>query len=904
MSYETRDVFQAWLRHGRALALALTAAVVAACSGQGDGSVGVGTGQDPDPVAPDFPIAYTKGPLNDADDELQVNTDLRDILRFAVGTDLYVRDRASPTAPERNVSMRFTEGTGDVSGVEISSDGRKVLFAMRGPVDEGLALDDPLQPKWNIWEYELATDRLRRLIVSDLTAQQGHDLSPHYLPDGRIIFASTRQQTAKAILINDGKPQYDARDEDREEPAFVLHVMRDDGRDEFKQVSFNQSSDYEPTVLDNGKVLFSRWDHAGSVNGIHLYQMNPDGTELELLYGAESHLTGTNNGTVQFVSAREMLDGRIMAILRPFDHPELGGAITIIDAKTYVENTQPVASSPGMPGPAQTAATPNQVRTDLEPSPGGRFSSAFPLWDGTGRVLTTWSICRLEEPDPANPTDPTAVIYRPCTPERLAATNPAPVVAPPLYGVWMYDPQTQTQQPIVIGQEGVIISDIVAAQPRRNPLFIPDKLPGVDFDADLAAEEVGIINIRSVYDLDGMASLDGTTTVDIAAIANPVVTPPANRPARFLRIEKAVAIPDEDTVDLDDTAFGPSIQQGMREVIGYAPIEPDGSVRVKVPANVALAVSVLDGNSRRIRARHQNWIQVVPGQELTCNGCHRPTSGLSHGRSTAFNAVYAGAPSTGMAFPGSVATFSPDAGETMAETRTRVSCQTDCAALEPSVDVLYTDVWTDPAVATPAAPVSYLYSNLKTLAPTSINCIQKWTARCRTIINYETHIHPLWKTPRLVLDAMGNQIGNNTCAQSGCHAPVNAMNAAMVPAGQLDLSDGISPDEADQFNAYRELLFTDDRQILVGGAIVDEQRQNGVDAMGNPILETIPVDPPMTSAGARQSTGFFSCFDVGGTGCPSRSHVGYMSVDELRLVAEWLDIGAQYYNNPFDVPVM
>ena len=124
------------------------------------------------------------------------------------------------------------------------------------------------------------------------------------------MFVSTRQQTAKAILINDGKPQYDARDEDREEPAFVLHVMRDDGRDEFRQVSFNQSSDYEPTVLDNGKVLFSRWDHAGNNNGIHLYQMNPDGTELELLYGAESHLTGTNNSAVQFVSAREMPDGR------------------------------------------------------------------------------------------------------------------------------------------------------------------------------------------------------------------------------------------------------------------------------------------------------------------------------------------------------------------------------------------------------------------------------------------------------------------------------------------------------------------------------------------------------------------------------------------------------------------
>ena len=86
MSYDTRNVWQACLRHGRALALVLAAAAVGACSGDGDGSVGIGTGQDPDPVAPDFPIAYTKGPINDEDDELQVNTDLRDILRFAVGS--------------------------------------------------------------------------------------------------------------------------------------------------------------------------------------------------------------------------------------------------------------------------------------------------------------------------------------------------------------------------------------------------------------------------------------------------------------------------------------------------------------------------------------------------------------------------------------------------------------------------------------------------------------------------------------------------------------------------------------------------------------------------------------------------------------------------------------------------
>jgi len=35
------------------------------------------------------------------------------------------------------------------------------------------------------------------------------------------------------------------------------------------------------------------------------------------------------------------------------------------------------------------------------------------------------------------------------------------------------------------------------------------------------------------------------------------------------------------------------------------------------------------------------------------------------------------------------------------------------------------------------------------------------------------------------------------------------------------------------------------------------------------------------------------------------AHAGFMTADELRLVSEWLDIGAQYFNNPFDpmVPV-
>jgi hypothetical protein len=508
-------------------------------------------------------------------------------------------------------------------------------------------------------------------------------------------------------------------------------------------------------------------------------------------------------------------------------------------------------------------------------------------------VLVSWAICRLQEQDPAFPNDPTKLIFVPCTDAKLA--DPNAEAAPPLYGIWMYDPATQTQLPIVTGEEGVLIGDVVAAQPRTNPDSIPDKVAPTDLDPDLVAEGVGILNIRSVYDLDGVAS------TNIAAAADPQLTTATQRSARFLRIEKAVSIPDDDIVDLDNTAFGPNIQQGMREILGYAPIEPDGSVRVKVPARVALAVSVLDENGRRISQRHQNWLQVLPGQELKCNGCHATQSNLSHGRSGSFNSVWAGASATGVPFPNTIGTFSPDAGETMAEVRTRIeSSQADAdlvcpgqRAIEPSVNLAYCDAWTNPLVRAPDAAFSYEYNRLTTDAPvTDSNCLAKWTALCRIVINYEKHIHPLWKAPRM---ANGVDV---TCSQGGCHAPANAAAMAAVPAGDLDLTDGLSPDEPDQFNAYRELLFADNAQQVVNGALQDIQVQIGTDDMGNPIFAPVSVSPSMSSAGARASNRFFGKFAAGGT------HAGYLTPDELRMLSEWLDIGAQYYNSPFDVPVM
>ena len=87
----------------------------------------------------------------------------------------------------------------------------------------------------------------------------------------------------------------------------------------------------------------------------------PDGTDLQLYYGANSHNTGPdgkqNTATIEFIKPHEMQDGRILALIRPYTNDDFGGDLVIIDGQAYVENTQPLLADAGAKGPAQTPAT-------------------------------------------------------------------------------------------------------------------------------------------------------------------------------------------------------------------------------------------------------------------------------------------------------------------------------------------------------------------------------------------------------------------------------------------------------------------------------------------------------------------------------------------------------------------
>lgn len=900
--------------------LVSVAGLLAACTqGPGGGGIGLASGQDPDPATVDFPIFYIRHQVPEEQDEVtRVRPFVEDDDYSAT---LWKRDRASPGAPETEITARLRvdplgapEDRYDIKDLAVAPDGLHVAFAMRGPLDDADEEDEP--PTWNIWEYNIETDTLRRVISSNIIAEEGQDVAPSYLPDGRIVFSSTRQRQAKAILLDEGKAQFEASTEARNESAFVLHVMNADGTG-VHQISFNPSSDLYGQVLQNGRVLFTRWDRAPGRDGLHLYTSNPDGTDTQLHYGAVSHLTGTAvagvNTPIEFMRAREMSDGRLMVLTRQRTDVDFGGNLTIINANQFVENTQTTLAAAGTPGPAQTPATLNDVRTVPGPSPGGRFNSGFPLWDGSGRILVSWTQCRLFDT-----VDPTRIV--PCTADRLA--DPAVQTAPPLYSIWMFTPSQNTILPIMPPVEGVMVTEAIAAQPLTPlPAVILDKQAPLDLDADLVAEGAGLLSIRSVYDIMGVdeARTNNNMPTSIANVANPALAQYNARQVRFIRIEKPVSIPDDDDIaDPDNSAFGPT--GVMREIVAYAPVEPDGSVRMKVPANVAFQLSLLDINGRRLSPVHRSWLHVRPGEVLECNGCHARTvpagspAGTAppvHGRKGLFNSVYAGATATGAAFPGTVNTISPESGDTMARARSRAgsSCidtttmteRCGLQAITPSANVVYDEIWNPDAAAQTTNSFAYNYQLLTTASPANVGCFPVWTPTCRITIHYSTigtrmgQVHPLWAVPRPAAGVPDPITGMPTFPQTctNCHSRVSPVDPAVVqlPAASLELTDEVSDEDALQLRAYRHLLFQRPQLQLVMGAIQQVTIDGPPDDNGIPSQIPQFFPPSMAASNARGSR-FFTVMN-------NPTHAGMLTTAELRLLSEWLDIGAQYYNDPF-----
>ena len=329
----TLEIKSPTLNISRSTRLAVALGSLAALSG----CLSSSDSQQADPVVVENPVAYVeRALLFDENTGALVEDNLADPSAFRPGARLFLKASATADAETRDIASRafagpqFLDDNGqlryDVKDLHVSHDGSRLLFAMRAPEIEDA--DDEDQPTWNIWEYDVSTDILRRIIDSDVTAGAGQDVAPAYLPDGRIVFSSTRQRISKAVLLDEGKPQYSGLDEEGDSPGFVLHVMDDDGQN-IEQITFNQSHDLDPMVADDGTIVFSRWDNAGQTrnNGVNLYRVNPDGTGLSYLFGRHSHDSVPEANDIQYLQPRKSDSGNLLVQLRPFESDDYASVL-------------------------------------------------------------------------------------------------------------------------------------------------------------------------------------------------------------------------------------------------------------------------------------------------------------------------------------------------------------------------------------------------------------------------------------------------------------------------------------------------------------------------------------------------------------------------------------------------
>jgi len=815
------------------VAMAATVAGVAACTG--------GSSSDSVTVAGDVAIAYVKRPVSALGNPT-------DAVVTGRGGDLYLRDKSSPSGTETNLTGSYTNGQGDVNHPNVSFDGTKIVFAMRGPADAN----------WSIWEYDNATKSMRRITCD--AAFAGDDTEPAYLPDGRIVFISNRQETTKRQMQAQGVAQglsptsYTYVDEYDREQTTVLHVMNSDGSN-CRQISFDQSHDRNPTVLSTGEILYSRWDHVGDRNQFTVFKVNPDGTNLFVVYGA--HSPGNS-----YMQPREMPDGHLIATLMPLSRTREGGSLEIIDYKNFSDIDQPGSNAPAnQRGQFQVAQLffPSASMSDITAmrdrgvSPLGRYRNPYPLWDGTNRVLTVFT---PSQPQPGM--DPMG--------------NPTTVEGTPQYGIYMLDLNSKTLRPVVPPQNGFYYASPVPLQARPKPAVIGQFTPDATIPAGF-----GLFDVHTVYDTDdkqrmGNAVLATGESIprvagqpDIANLMTPGTPEYASRVARFFRITKAVPTPS----GMNRNALGET-EFEMQQIVGYGLVEPDGSIRAHVPADTAINITVLDGNARQF-IEHTHWIQAREGERRFCKGCHSS-------RLTTTNPI-------------------PGAAASMAETRASDPTNNpnySSLAGDPS----YTDYWTpvrntqNGTSITPQAPISITYSGLSA-SPVKgpASCATTWSARdCAIVINFPDHIQPIL-----------------TAKCASCHSGTNA-------AAGLDLSAAMSGEFA-RTEGYQSLMVGNPLLDANGKPIITVNEDGEFmiarevppatpgHARGSRLIERMFEQPLLASASATSRRAFCRAGNAACVnGATYQDHTAIASPltsAEKRIITEWIDIGGTYFNDAY-----
>jgi hypothetical protein len=199
---------------------------------------------------------------------------------------------------------------------DVHFDGKKVIFAFAPK------LADPLKQRYFLYEAAIDGSWVRQLTGTgrDKLETSGNratviieDNDPCYLPDGGIAFVSTRCQSFGRCHAG------------RYSPAWVLYRADAKG-DNIRQLSYNNENEYEPAVLNDGRIVFCRWEYTNRSELYYhmLWTTRPDGTGVAAYYGADTvspfmvseaaAIPGTNKSVATATAHHSFTTGTLLVI--------------------------------------------------------------------------------------------------------------------------------------------------------------------------------------------------------------------------------------------------------------------------------------------------------------------------------------------------------------------------------------------------------------------------------------------------------------------------------------------------------------------------------------------------------------------------------------------------------------
>jgi hypothetical protein len=422
-----------------------------------------------------------------------------------------------------------------------------------------------------------------------------HDFDPTYAPDGRIVFASTR-----GYLDGSSGLHGPTRTPAALQPNANIYVFDANASPKVRQLTYLLDQELQPSVMRDGRVIFSAEKRALDFHQLAGRRQNLDGGDYHPLFAQRP--------SIGFESATEIVElaNRDFAIVSaPLDARDGGGAIAVVNRSI---------------GPDQDdrdAADRAYIHSMTMPVPGafggnmgmGVFRSPAPL--PSGYLIAA---CDLSAAD-------------------LRSKSPH-------YGLCELDPSSDAP-PRMLYQDATRVAIEPAAVYARVPLGVfTSRSEEVNGSTAIEAGEKDAVVHYLDVPLLGTLLFANTRTgrpIDerVSGVQLLTANPPPNDATSFGGLDHVVT---------DD--YGPFYEN--LKALGFAGLEPDGSLRARVPGGTPLMLALTSSKGNVLdfqkgapfsgAMRQREAMQFYPGEHAKqalsrkqfdglCAGCHGSVSG-------------------------------------------------------------------------------------------------------------------------------------------------------------------------------------------------------------------------------------------------------------------------------------